>query len=69
MWAFPGAPAQGGASGALIRMASAVPGGGGTLVHFGCDDCAVEASRNAAAGGGDDRRAGQHRCGECIDNH
>lgn len=51
MWAFPGAPEQGGASGALVRMDGVAPGGGGTLVYFGCADCAVEAGRVAAAGG------------------
>jgi hypothetical protein len=27
------------------------PGGGGTMIYFGCDDCAVEAGRVEAAGG------------------
>lgn len=51
MWAFPGAREQGGASGALVRMDGVAPGGGGTLVYFGCADCAVEAGRVVAAGG------------------
>lgn len=51
MWAFPSMPEQGGAGGALVRMAGVSPGGGGTLVYFGCADCAVEASRVEAAGG------------------
>ena len=54
MWTFPwandpnGAP---GASGALVRMEGVSPGGGGTLVYFGCEDCAVEAGRVNGAGG------------------
>jgi predicted enzyme related to lactoylglutathione lyase len=53
MWSFPMQPDGGGAgaSGALAKMAGVAPGGGGTLVYFGCDDCAVEAGRVAAAGG------------------
>lgn len=54
MWAFPMAQQAGagaGASGALVRMDGVAPGGGGTLVYFGCDDCAVEAARVEAAGG------------------
>jgi predicted enzyme related to lactoylglutathione lyase len=51
MWAFPGNPATGGACGALVKMAGVSPGGGGTVVYFSCDDCAVESSRVAAAGG------------------
>ena len=51
MWAFPSDQAAGGASGALVRMDGVAPGGGGTLVYFGCEDCAVQAGRVAAAGG------------------
>ena len=51
LWAFPGGPDLGGASGALVRMAGVNPGGGGTLVYFSCDDCADTAARAAAAGG------------------
>ena len=52
MWAFPMAQeAADGASGALVRMEGVSPGGGGTIVYFRCDDCAVEASRVEAAGG------------------
>ena len=40
-----------GASGALVRMAGVTPGGGGTLVYFGSEDCAVPAGRVEAAGG------------------
>ena len=51
MWAFPGSDEGGGAGGALVRMDGVEPGGGGTIVYFRCDDCAVEASRVEAAGG------------------
>jgi predicted enzyme related to lactoylglutathione lyase len=40
-----------GSGGALIRMPGFEPGGNSTLVYFMCEDCAVEASRVAAAGG------------------
>lgn len=39
------------ASGALVKMSGFAPGGGGTIVYFGCADCSVEASRVATAGG------------------
>lgn len=48
---FAGGPDRSGASGALVRMEGVPVGGGSTLVYFGCDDCAVEARRAAAAGG------------------
>jgi len=51
MWAFPMTDGGDGAAGALVRMAGAAPGGGGTLVYFACEDCAVEAGRVEAAGG------------------
>lgn len=51
LWAFPGGPDLGGASGALVRMAGVNPGGGGTLVYFSCDDCAETAERAAVSGG------------------
>lgn len=53
MWMFPGAmePENGGCSGALCKMAGCAPGGGGTLIYFSCQDCAVEASRVTAQGG------------------
>ena len=43
-----GAP---GSSGALVRVPGVPSGGTGTLVYFGCEDCAVEGSRVATAGG------------------
>jgi uncharacterized protein len=56
MWAFGmdkegcSAP-SGGAAGALIHYPGAESGGGGTIVYFSCDDCAVEAGRVSTAGG------------------
>lgn len=38
-------------SGALVKMENMKPGAGGTLVYFACEDCAVEISRVAQAGG------------------
>ena len=40
-----------GATGALVKMEGVEPGGNSTLVYFHCQDCAVEESRVAAAGG------------------
>ena len=40
-----------GTGGMLVRMDGVSPGGVGTLVYFGCEDCAVEQSRVQAAGG------------------
>lgn len=40
-----------GAGGALVELAHARPGPGGSMVYFSCDDCAVEEGRVAAAGG------------------
>jgi len=40
-----------GARGMLARMDGAPSGGGGTLVYFGCEDCAIEQGRVEAAGG------------------
>ncbi len=40
-----------GAGGALVKLAHAKPGPGGSMVYFTCDDCAVEAGRAEAAGG------------------
>lgn len=51
MWAFPMDTTAPGASGALAKMEGCGPGGGGTLVYFACEDCAVEAARAAPAGG------------------
>lgn len=55
MWAFPMDKETGmssyGAGGMLAKMEGCAPGGGGTLVYFGCEDCAVQAARAAANGG------------------
>ena len=51
MLAFPAEMENGGAGGALVMMEGVPSGGMGTLVYFGCDDCAVEVGRVAAAGG------------------
>lgn len=51
MLRFPTTMESPGAGGMLVRMAGVTPGGGGTLVYFGCADCAVEQGRVQAAGG------------------
>lgn len=51
MWAFGMDEKTSGASGALVKMEGCKGGGGGTLVYFTCEDCAVEESRVEAAGG------------------
>ena len=55
MWFFPMDKDTGmssyGAGGMLVKMDGFTPGGGGTLVYFGCDDCAVQAARAAEHGG------------------
>lgn len=40
-----------GAGGALVKMAQAKPGPGGSMVYFKCEDCAEELSRVEGAGG------------------
>lgn len=50
-WSFPMEDGRYGAGGALAKMEGIIPGGGGTLVYFGCADCAVEESRVVGAGG------------------
>lgn len=51
MYAFPSDMEQFGSSGALVRMDGFPSGGNSTLIYFISQDCAVEASRVAAAGG------------------
>ena len=55
MWGFPSDTATAqtsyGACGMLVKMEGFPSAGGGTLVYFGCQDCAVEASRVSANGG------------------
>ncbi len=42
---------QAGATGAIVQMDGFPSGGNSTLVYFNCEDCAVEESRVAGAGG------------------
>jgi predicted enzyme related to lactoylglutathione lyase len=51
MWSFPWVDEGDGAAGALVKMEGCPPGGNSTLVYFSCEDCAVEESRVAPAGG------------------
>ena len=51
MWAFPMEMAVPGSSGALCKMNGCKAGGGGTLIYFSCEDCAVEAGRVVVNGG------------------
>lgn len=51
MWAFPMAMEKAGCSGALIKIEGCKSEGGGTLIYFACDDCAVEQARVIEAGG------------------
>lgn len=51
MWAFPMDRTRSGTGGSLVRMPGVASGGNSTLVYFGSDDCALEASRVVAAGG------------------
>ncbi len=55
MWFFPMDRETGmntyGAGGMLVKMDGYPSGGGGTLVYFGCEDCAVQAARAAKLGG------------------
>jgi uncharacterized protein len=55
MWSFPmnkdDTMTLPGANGMLVKMEGFAPGSGGTLVYFGCEDCAVTAARAARNGG------------------
>ena len=55
MWFFPMDKEHGmsyyGAGGSLVKMDGFTPGAGGTVVYFGCEDCAVQAERAVANGG------------------
>jgi uncharacterized protein len=55
MWAFPSDKEKSltsyGACGMLVKIPGYPAGGGGTLIYFGCNDCAVEASRVVENGG------------------
>ena len=55
MWFFPMDKETGmssyGAAGMLVKMDGFTPGAGGTLVYFGCEDCAQELARVVPNGG------------------
>ena len=51
LMAFPMSMERPGAAGALTKMEGFKSGGNSTLVYFGCEDCATEASRVEKAGG------------------
>lgn len=51
MQAFPANMEDYGAAGALVKMEGFPAGGNSTLVYFACEDCAIEESRVADAGG------------------
>jgi len=57
LWAFPMGDDEShcseapGCPGALVKMDGKDPGGGGTIIYFSCEDCAVESARAIRAGG------------------
>lgn len=51
MWAFPMEKEGAGAAGALVRMPDYLPGAGGTIVYFACEDCAEQERRTGLHGG------------------
>jgi uncharacterized protein len=51
MWAFPVQDNKSGAAGAAVRMAGCSSGGNSTMIHFSCEDCAVEARQAKDSGG------------------
>jgi predicted enzyme related to lactoylglutathione lyase len=51
LWSFPMSMEGLGAGGALVRMEGKSSGVGGTLVYFGCADCAVTSARVEESGG------------------
>jgi predicted enzyme related to lactoylglutathione lyase len=51
LWAFPMHPDAAGGAGALVKMKGKDSGGGGTIVYFVCENCAVEAARAVKNGG------------------
>src|SRR5687768_3025322 len=48
LWGFPSNKDSWGSTGALVKMKGAPSGGGGTVVYFGSEDCAVEEKRVAS---------------------
>ena len=71
MMFFPSNMEAPGISGALVKSSMFRPGVGGTLNYFSCEDCEVEISRVAAAGGrviNEKMSIGQYGfCGICTD--
>lgn len=51
MWCFPMNMEGMGASGSIVKMAGVPSGGGGAIIYFGCEDCAVEEGRVKEFGG------------------
>lgn len=51
MYTFPSDMENYGASGALVKIEGFQAGANSTLVYFSCEDCSVEESRVAEAGG------------------
>ena len=51
MLSFPSDIGRYGSGGSLVRMQGVAAGGNSTLVYFACEDCAIEESRVADAGG------------------
>lgn len=51
MWAFPSDGNASGTGGALVKFPGVLSGGNSVLVYFTCEDCGLEGSRVAAAGG------------------
>lgn len=51
MRSFPGNMEGFGTSGTLVKMDGMKAGGNNVTIYFGCEDCAIEESRVAAAGG------------------
>ncbi|BCK88262.1 hypothetical protein MIZ01_2064 [Sideroxyarcus emersonii] len=51
MWSFPMDTDRFGAGGSLVKMEGMPSGGNSTIIYFICENCAVEASRIAKAGG------------------
>ncbi len=51
MWAFNNEMGKPGTGGTLVQMAGMPSGGNSVIVYFNCDDCSVEESRVAGAGG------------------
>jgi len=50
-WSFPHAPGEPGAGGGLVKLEGVKPDGGGSLVYFHTEDCAIPEARVVAAGG------------------